>query len=250
MLGLVLFNVEAKIDYLKNKFNNVGWFIPPYVQMGYLVEIAEKTTPTNHTNLESFLAEIYTSGYLASMVTERYPVVPIVKDYSKIISESIEAHFLGLQHVSVSGLIPVVEGAGSRIAESKGLNERYIKEVFVKLADYCKKDVIENNIGAVSEISAMLDSFVHLTKKNLYIKSEKYLQTDKTNRHGILHGSFSDNDYGSPLNFYKAIGAIDFLCFIVSIRASISFLAPNRSSKSMKLNKKYELLDNIKHSNL
>lgn len=233
------------MDYYREIFNNAGWFIPPYMQMGYMGQIAKDISESDDSNLEFHLSHMYSTANLAAMVTSRYPIVPYVSEYIEIISEAIEAHFLGLHHVAVSGLIPVIEGAGRKIAESKGIDARYVKDIFFSLADSCKKDVTENNIGAVDEICPMLDSFTHFTKENLYTNSEKYPHDDKTNRHGILHGAFTDIDYGSPINFYKVIGAIDFLCLVVSIRASISFLAPNKTNASKKLAKHYDFLSKI-----
>jgi hypothetical protein len=212
---------------------------------GKLGEIAHEISQTKEMNLEVLLKRIYTHDHLAAMVTSRYPIVPHISEYKKIISEAIEAHFLGLHHVAVSGLIPVIEGAGRKISESKGLNDKFVKNVFSSLAEHCKEDVVINEIGAVDEIIAMLDSFVYFTKNNLYVQSSNYVEEDKTNRHGILHGAFSDNDYGAPINFYKAIGAIDFLCFIVSIRAPISFFAPGLNEQSLKLAKQYALFMQI-----
>lgn len=233
------------MEYYKDKFNSVGWFIPPYVNMGNLGEIAHEISQTKETNLEVLLKHIYTHDHLAAMVTSRYPIVPHISEYKKIISEAIEAHFLGLHHVAVSGLIPVIEGAGRKISESKGLNDKFVKNVFSSLAEHCKEDVVINKIGDVDEIITMLDSFVYFTKNNLYVQSSNYVEEDKTNRHGILHGAFSDNDYGAPINFYKSIGAIDFLCFIVSIRESISFFAPSLNEQSLKLAKQYALFMKI-----
>jgi hypothetical protein len=233
------------MDYYRKIFNGAGWFIPPYMQMGYMGQIAKDISESDGSNLESHLNHMYCAANLAAMVTSRYPVVPYVSEYIEIISEAIEAHFLGLHHVAVSGLIPVIEGAGRKIAESKGIDERYVKNVFCSLADFCKEDVTRNNIGAVDEICSMLDSFTHFTKENLYVNSERYSHNDKTNRHGILHGAFTDIDYGSPINFYKAIGAIDFLCFVVSIRASISFFAPNETEASKRLTAQYDLLTKL-----
>ncbi len=201
------------------------------------MDIAREIIQGESFNLEELLSHIYTERYLASMVLDRYPYVPHIQNYSEIIKEAVEAHFLGLDHVAVSGLIPVVEGAGRRILHEKSLSERHVKNVFIALSDHCKKDVIKNKLGAVGEIVEMLDSFVHFVKENLYINSEKYPHPDKTNRHGILHGAFSDHDYGSPLNFYKVIGAVDFLSFIVSIKAPISFFAPEESPESERLSR-------------
>ncbi|MNP57578.1 hypothetical protein D3C76_1524190 [compost metagenome] len=80
-----------------------------------------------------------------------------------------------------------------------------------------------------------MDSFSDFTDRNLYIRSEKYPHPDKTNRHGILHGAFSDEAYGKPINFYKSIAAIDFLCLISAFKAHISWMAPSPTEKSTSL---------------
>lgn len=240
---------EWFVDHYQEIFNGIGWFIPPYVRMGYLMDITQDVVQNDTTNLEQLLSQIYSANSLSAMVVDRYPFVPIVSDYSQIISESIKAHFLGLHHVSVSGLIPVIEGSARKIAASKGIEERYIKNIFIKLSEHTRDDVIENEIGMVSEIVPMLKSFENFATTNLYIDSKKYPFGDNTNRHGILHGAYSDEDYGSPLNFYKAIGSIDFLCFIVSIRASISFFAPEATAKSRLLSEMYGLLQKIGFAN-
>ncbi|WP_426370027.1 hypothetical protein [Pseudocolwellia sp. HL-MZ7] len=234
------------MQFYKEKFNSAGWFIPPYVSIGYLQEVVKDITENGNADLESSLAFIYNEKNLAAMVTERYPEVPIVNEYLQIIKESIEAHFIGLDHVAVSGLIPVVEGIGRKFAKANDINESYVKNVFVKFAEHCKEDVTTNRIGVVNEIVAMLDSFVHFAKENLYVNSDKYPHNDNTNRHGILHGAFSDTDYGSPLNFYKVIGAVDFLCFVVSIREPISFLGPDTTLNSISLEKYYRMLSALK----
>jgi len=236
------------VDHYQKIFNGVGWFIPPYVRIGYLMDIIQDVIQNEQTNLEQLLSHIYNADGLSAMVVDRYPFVPIISDYSQIISESIKAHFLGLHHVAVSGLIPVVEGAARKIAESKGIKEEYIKQVFIKLSEHTKNDVIENQLGMVSEIVPMLESFNNFATTNLYINSKKYPFDDNTNRHGILHGRYGDEDYGSPLNFYKAIGSIDFLCFIVSIRAPISFFAPDTTIKSQQLSKMYEVLQELRNA--
>lgn len=233
------------MDHYRKIFNGVGWFIPPYVRIGYLMEITQDVIQNEQTNLEQLLSHIYNADGLSAMVVDRYPFVPVISDYSQIISESIKAHFLGLHHIAVSGLIPVVEGAARKIAESKGIEEKYTKQVFIKLSEHTKNDVMENQLGMVSEIVPMLESFNNFAITNLYINSNKYPFGDNTNRHGILHGAYNDEDYGSPLNFYKAIGSIDFLCFIVSIRASISFFAPDTTTESQQLSQMYEALQDL-----
>jgi len=186
-------------------------------------------------NLFSYLTPLYSPENLAAMITERYPEVPYVNEYKEIISESVEAHFSGSNHIAVSGLMPVIEGAGRKLLESRGLHANSIKSVFVNLAEDCKREVVEKQIGAVDEIIEMLASFLEFTDGHLYINSKQYPLSDNTNRHGILHGAFADEDYGEVINFYKAIGAINFLCFVASLRARISSFAPSPTETSKKL---------------
>lgn len=229
----------STLDHYKLAFNQVGWFIPPYVTMGFLsaltAQIIKEEDAFTQDKLEQIISQIYSPENLSPMVTERYPIVPYVNEYKEIISESIVAHFMGLNHVAVAGLMPAIEGAGRKIAIDRGVEKKHIKDVFVALAEDCKRDSKENNIGAVGEVISMMDSFIEFATKNLYIQSEKYSHNDNTNRHGILHGAYSDDDYGDPINFYKSIAAIDFLCFVSSFKASISWFAPSATENSMLL---------------
>lgn len=231
------------LDFHKQAFNNVGWFIPPYVQLGLLGNIAKQINENNvcENTLAPYLAKIYSPENLSAMVSERYHVVPYINEYYEIIAESIEAHFLGLNHITVSGLMPVIEGAGRKIAASRSITVTSTKSVFQNLAIDCKNDIITNNIGAVGEIVSMIDAFIEFTDNHLYIRSEQYSLSDNTNRHGILHGAFADADYGEPLNFYKSIGAIDFLCFVSAMRAPISCFPPSPTDASQALATYYRL---------
>lgn len=67
------------------------------------------------------------------MVLNRYPNVPIVSEYKESIAEAVSAHFLGLGHVAVAGLIPVVEGIGRRLYEQRGLGERRGNRIVARL---------------------------------------------------------------------------------------------------------------------
>lgn len=231
------------LDFHKDAFNSVGWFIPPYVTLGFTSGLVKEITAANgnysQDALEVMLSRIYSPEHLASMVLDRYSVTPFIKEYSQIISETVLAHFSNLDHIAVAGLMPVIEGAGKSLAKEFSVQYKGIQEVFINLADCCKALSAEKNIGAVGEVISMLDSFKEYTEKNLYIYSGHYPHADKTNRHGILHGVYKDEDYGRPINFYKAIAAVNFLCFISSFRAPISWFAPNPTDESEKLARYY-----------
>lgn len=238
------------LDHFKETFNSVGWFIPPYVTMGFLSllsrAIHEKNGSFNQQDLEQALSIIYSKDNLAAMVVSRYPMTPYVSEYSQTISEAVEAHFMGLNHVAVGGLLPAIEGVALKIAESRSVKAQYRSTSFKNLAEACKAEVKEKSIGAVGEVISMIDSFLIYSETQLYIDSEKYEFTDNTNRHGILHGAYTDSDYGEPISFYKAISAIDFLCFITAIRASISWLAPESTEASKKLASYYDACSQFK----
>lgn len=234
----------SSLDHFKVSFNFVGWFIPPYVALGFLSllsnEINAKGGSFSQKDLERWLSIVYAPENLAAMVSERYTITPFVNDYKVIISEAVEAHFLGLNHVAVSGLMPVIEGVGKKLADSRNVTWNSITNVFVNLATDCKADALKNNIGAVGEILSMMDSFIEFAQNHLYINSNNYALPDKTNRHGILHGAFSDSDYGEPINFYKSIAAVDFLCFVSAFKASISWFAPSPTVQSQQLSNYYK----------
>lgn len=240
------------LDYYKTVFNGVGWFIPPYVAIGFMSALAREITRSNGSfsqeNLEQALSLIYSPENLAAMVMHRYPITPQVLEYKLTIAEAIEAHFMGLNHIAVSGLLPVIEGVGLKLAEDRSVKVRKRGSSFTQLAEHCKKEVIEKKIGAVGEVVSMLESFITFTENHLYIDSANYQFSDKTNRHGILHGAYTDNDYGSPINFYKTIASVDFLCFISAIRASISWFAPDQTDVSTKLATYYRVCTKLSES--
>lgn len=224
-------------DY-KKSLNSVGWFIPPYLSLGFLGVLKsaiDAEQPLDQQGLGAVLSRAYSPEHLAAMVSERYPITPHVQEYKDIIAEAVEAHFSGLGHAAVVTLLPVIEGAGRRLAKSRNLKVEGIKSVFTGLAEDCKRETASQNLGAVDEILSMMDSFIDFTSKYLYVNSNAYPLTDKTNRHGALHGAYTDGDYGSAINFYKAIGSVDFLCMVSAFRSTVSWLAPDPTPSSQRL---------------
>lgn len=177
------------------------------------------------------------------MVLHRYPNVPVVDLYAGTISEATWAHALGLHHIAVGGLSPVIEGIGRRLAANQGHRlgpRKRIKSVFEAIASHAKEDVVRRGIGATPEIREMLDSFSCFIESYFYIDTTDYILADRTNRHGVLHGIYTDSEYGRPLNFFKTIAAVDFLTFISSLMTSrVSGFAPDRTVESEALANRY-----------
>jgi hypothetical protein len=235
--------------YWVEKLHQVGWFIPPFVSTGWIRSVAaiiERVGPQfGQPELEHILAAMFTPESLASMVANRYPQKPVIKDFQDIIAEGVEAHFLKLDHIAASGLVPVVEGATRRLARKHGIEVQQFKPTFSALVKHCQDHVTENRIGDVGEITSMLESFELFLSKVLFAKTEDYSLTDGTNRHGMTHGLFADKEFGSPLNFYKIITAINFLTFISSLYYGGSGFAPDETMQSKELASYYRILGQI-----
>lgn len=231
--------------------NGIGWFVPPYVSVGLLETVAARVTgtlrPFSEDDLEKVLGFIYTPDRLASMVVGRYREMPVIEIYQETIGEAISAHFSGLRHVAVGGLIPVVEGIGRELARQRGLKaDGPVKTVFRDVLIEAKDDAIKRRIGATQEIVDMLDAFLHFLKEYFFKDSALYPLLDKTNRHGIVHGAYKDTDYGSPLNFYKTISAVDILTFVSMLRTSkMSGFLPDHTEESKALVARYLQLEQL-----
>jgi hypothetical protein len=228
--------------------NSVGWFVPPYVSVGLLETVAHTITRAHgqftEDDLEKVLAFIYSPDRLASMVVSRYPQMPVVDLYRETISEAVSAHFSGLRHVAVGGLMPVVEGVGRELAGQRRLKaDGSIKIVFRNLLTEAQDDAVRRKIGATQEIVDMLDAFLHFLEEYFFKNSQLYPLLDKTNRHGTLHGAYKDADYGRPMNFYKTISAIDILTFVSMLRTTkMSGFAPSETAESKALADRYRRL--------
>jgi hypothetical protein len=244
--GAVNVVTTGSLTHFETAFSRVGWFIPPYAPLGLLSELAGRIHQSGYKlsvdDLEDSVAPFYTPARLAAMVCSRYPITPVISEYTEMIAESVEAHFLGLHHVAVAGLVPVIEGAGVELLRQRGHSSKSPADVFFKLADQCKREAKEKKLGTIGEVLSMLDSFYSFAKNVLYQDSRAPEHSDTanqfvdgTNRHGITHGRYRDRDYGRPINFYKVIGAVHFLCFVSAFRANISWLSPASTEPSMQL---------------
>lgn len=207
----------GSMPHYETVFGAHGLVIPLYSNhkiMDLAYDEIKGNPQASDEKLEEILAWIYTPGHLAAMVVHRYPTVPFVADYRETISESVEAHFLGLGHVAVAGLIPVIEGAGRQIADSLGIEHKYISQTFKNLTNHAIAEINTRKLGDYEAVESILNSFVNFLTDYFYRDSRNYPLSNKTNRNGITHGSYSDAHYGEALNFYKVLGVLDTLCLI------------------------------------
>jgi hypothetical protein len=253
--------VAGTQQFLVDKLHRVGWIIPPYVgvaQISHIAAIIDRSDRSGVafglTELERILSAIYSPEMLASMVVDRYPKTPVIEDFQKIIAESVEAHFLKLDHVASSGLVPVVEGATRRLANRNGAEVKNsparhrtpAKRAIENLIAHCKQHVIAKQIGAVGECLSVLESFEMFSLRVLFADSDRqHPFTDGTNRNGMAHAIFADKDFGSPLNFYKIITAVNVLTWMSALYYGGSGFVPNETPQSVEHARYYQLLSNI-----
>ncbi len=234
------------LSRLAATFHEVGWLIPPYIALGYLDNLSKKIVSSHgsfsQADLQVALSEIYNASHFAIMVTERYSIAPGVRNFIVTISEAIEAHLMGMHHVAVIGLVPVIEGVGRLFVEDRSLKSKSIRSVLPTLARDCTKEAKQRNLGIPEEVDTMMQSFSAFAEDFLYVESEHYHLQDKTNRHGILHGVYKDEDFGEPISFFKLITTLDFLTYVSSFRARISWMYPDPSPKTYELFAYYEKL--------
>lgn len=165
----------------ESAFSKVGWFIPPYIQMGALGKLANEIHSRgslySQDDLERDLMIFYGPGGLAAMVMHRYTFAPVIKDYRETIAEAVEAHFFGLNHIAIGGLVPVIEGVGRQLAGQRNLTPtRSTIRLFTALAEDCKEELVRRNIGAPDEIASMMDSFVRFMKETICIHNPVFIR--------------------------------------------------------------------------
>jgi len=232
--------------------NSVGWFIPPFVGIHTSEALSLEITRSNGTftqhQLELALSRIYGPDRLAAMVLYKYSEVQVVQEYREIIGESVAAHFLGLGHVSVSGLMPAVEGIGLGLIQQWNLTHpRGVKKMFGVLLDDAKTHATSEKYGVTQEILDVIDGLRHFLDACFFEDSQLYPQSDNTNRHGVVHGVYRDADFGMPINFYKTISAIDILTFISMLRMlKKSGFVPDYTDESKALAETYLSLSRIR----
>jgi hypothetical protein len=242
----------GRYDDIVSAMSSIGWFMPPYGNQGRLEIVSREINNANgqfdELEVERVLGFFYTPDRLASMAINMYAQIPIVDLYKGTIAESIAAHFSGLHHVAVAGLMPVVEGAGRELARTRGLkHEGSVKAVFTELITSAKEDAWARRIGNTQEIDDMLTGSLDFLTKYFFETSALYPLLDKTNRHGVLHGAYRDSDYGRPLNFYKTISAVDILTFVSMLQTNkMTGFVPEHTADSKALAERYCQLKTFK----
>jgi hypothetical protein len=220
--------------------------IPPFSNMGILhelIQIIREAPADMDERLSTVLSQIFTPSHLAAMVVSRYAHTNVIALYAETISEAIEAHLLGLDHVAVAGLMPVIEGVVVKLSLLHGISaKKNTKQKFAALVSCAIKRTNTVRTGDFQEVDSMLKAFLNFLENYFWEGSSNYPLSDRTNRHGILHGAYSDADYGYPINFYKTLTAVDMLCWISEFQP----FQPKPTADSEALAAYYQFMMNIR----
>lgn len=236
---IVLFPIkkELEIDSIFDTFISLGCMIPCHIQRGSLKEVSNYISNSKNEDknklLEHFFREIYTIEFISELFIDNYKKMEFIKNYSEIILESIKAFCLGLSHIAIMSLIPVIEGIIRDINYdlTKNKTDKIDKELFLStikiiLCNY-KKSIFNNwswvpdeffdnkYLEKFEERVQILISFEFFIKKHLYENTDKFSGYGKLNRHGIIHGLFKG--YNEEINFFKLLTTLNGLYFILLI---------------------------------
>ncbi|BAZ86643.1 hypothetical protein [Dolichospermum compactum] len=218
------------IHELENKyFTNTEWILPTSTLVivnkqfryifgdPYIIEDFFKSNPVNDQSIVVLINKLMTVDDILESWIEynnlqhRYP----------IFKEALEAHNEKNFFLSVSTLIPQVEGVirdiiekntditkMKKIPDSDGLSDSDIERVITSLKLICNQEKDINNIGNI--LSPLLEML-----KKLYKDDREIPNNDGLYRKGLCHGGITN--FGTAKNSLKLILMLDRLIFLFMI---------------------------------
>jgi hypothetical protein len=235
-------NTRVHADRWLQAFKEVDWLVPAWQSVGYLDLLAraiDSAPPGGKLDVMRLaLSATYTPDRLARMFLDRYCKIMHVRDFSRQIDESFKAHFLGMKHVAITGLVPVIEGIVRKMALRQHRDVgKGTRKLVAELDHLVERE--KNSPHRYEERLAMLEGLRDFIRDRFLESTDAYAGLDQLNRHGILHGIF--DQYGDVNNFYRLVTILDLLCFSVGlIEGGVSCFAPEATPEAAKLAAHYK----------
>lgn len=117
---------RSHAEWMAEKFKEIDWPIPVCLSVGFLGKLAHSISITvldeRPKMIRSIFQEIYAPIYLSTVFLERYSKIIHIRDFKRIIDQSIKAYFSGYKYICITALLPVIEGIVRKIA-TKGNRE-------------------------------------------------------------------------------------------------------------------------------
>jgi hypothetical protein len=172
----------------------VEWFFPAYLTKQFVSGVKRSVQANVQTWQEAFEAVLslaYTPDYLATMVTDRYRAISAINPQIQLIEESFEAFHFGLTSVAITSLIPVVEGALSRIlfslcSRQDQTGEELVRQVMAATIENAARDIVYSGswipseyrersfLNRMDEYVEMLEVFEAFCLRYLFAKTAEY----------------------------------------------------------------------------
>jgi hypothetical protein len=215
-------------------FASSGWFVPAYLRLGIVMDLAEKLSnaPSDErgTLLSEELPRLYRPLEIATMLRRRYRVCPVIRDYGDMIEQSIEAYYAGFREPAIAGLVHAVEGILRGYASTKGdVSHKPSKVV---------RDSIAGLRASMKgprwdpEREVMLASFERFIVERMWSDHTMLPAGETLNRNGIAHAILGGSEFATAGNFARLISILDFLTFLficegLAIEERLGGLAPD-----------------------
>ncbi|MFZ4823662.1 hypothetical protein CQW32_17415 [Pseudomonas putida] len=205
---------------------------------------------------DDWLVDLFSPAVASIYVLKYFEKSRALAPYLQIIYESVEAYFMGLDHVAIMALLPVIEG-GLRNVQELGLGHsdsnvkteefsRRLGEMIVKHGRGCAED-ISIFPGSTGQVELQISFFTHVNPQcdvmnafRIFFKDVLYRPSngalDGFNRHLILH--LLKSDFASPANFVRVFLLLSHIAFCERLNNStIPMLWPGSDSDSIRLAK-------------
>ena len=205
---------------------------------------------------DDWLIDLFSPVVASTYVLKYFEKSQALLPYIQIIYESLEAYFMGLDHVAVMALLPVVEG-GLRNVQELALNhsdsnvrsedftsrlgdmiikhgEREASDISIYPGSWGLNDVRIDFLTHVNPQCDVMNAFRIFFKEVLYRSSHG--ASDGFNRHLILH--LLKNDFASPANFVRVFLILSHIAFCERLNNSvIPMLWPGSDNDAMRVAK-------------
>lgn len=239
--------------------------LPLFIGQGALSSALHELGGLPEISTNVWLEDIFTPSIASVYVLQYFEKSNALRPYLQIIYESIEAYFMGLEHVAIMGLLPVIEGGLRNVQQSSlghtDLNvsgEEFSKRLGEMIVRHGEKQASGVTIypGSSGNRDVQIDFFTHVNPQcdvintfRIFFKEVLYKPSNDSshgfNRHLILH--LLKNDFASPANYVRVFLLLSHIAFCEWLtNAEIPMTWPGSNSKSERLARYFlELEDKV-----
>lgn len=232
--------------------------VPLYIGQGEISKTFNQAEIANdpHSAVEEWIKDIFEPDLVAAYFSHYFAESEVFSEYRLIILEAIESFYMGLDHVAVMALVPVLEGALRKLQNKTLCEERntisaedFDKNLRKILKDWGSRRVNEYDwhLGVCGVGNLEIDFYTHICPQSDVMNCFRLFFTETLykpsrsrgaglNRHIIVH--MLGGGFNSATDFYKLFLALTHITFIESLTNSdVPFSWQGYSDNSRRLGK-------------